>query len=134
MKLRDLLARAKRQLNPFSSDSPFQFTAASISFWFGLWLLLPASSFAATPAWNIIAKLMPENVLGIIILSLGLCQFVTMLLLYNRAARVLAFLSVFLWSAISYSFWLSSPASTGSVIYPHVVLVNAVIFVRLSAK
>lgn len=134
MTFRDLLTRAKRQLNPFETDTPLQFIAASIAAWFGLWLLLPNNTFGVTPAFEVLSRLIPENALGFGMLLMGVAQMFCTLSQQKLVTRLFALVAVFVWSLISYSIWISALPTTASVTYPHLVLLNAIIFVRQPNK
>ena len=115
-------------------DSPLQYTAASMAFWFGLWLLMPGESYQSGPAWRALIMLLPENHLGLIMVAIGMFQLFAVVRARRNIGAVSALVAIALWSTIVYSFWLSAPMSTATPIYSHIVGINAIIFLRLAAK
>lgn len=105
-----------------------------MAFFVGLWLLLPGNTFAAGAAYELLERLVHEELLGAVLFVIGILQFAGVTKPWKQVARWSSLAAVFIWSLITYSFWVSNLMSLGSVIYPHIVVLNAVIFIRLSER
>ena len=119
-------------LTYFHTDM-LELSLALIAFAWGAFLLLPLDSYAATPAFRVMRRL-PEELLGLGMALLGLAHLFAVLRGSVRARRWLAFVTAGVWTIISITFLLSSPASTAAITYPLLAFFSALIFLRLGVE
>lgn len=101
----------------------------------GIQLLQPGDLFAISPAYDILAEIMPENVWGFACFLVGGSRLVALLIngtfadtAYSRYSphvrAAMAVLSAFFWLNIAISVAVGRPGGTGMAIYPVLLLLD----------
>ncbi len=91
---------------------PVEFLLASISLFWGLWILNPAQDSFLPPTYTLAARIMPEWVVGLIFAVHGLGQMFALYLDGWRWRVRMTTLGYTLWFTIFVVVVLSNPAST----------------------
>ena len=87
------------------------------SLW-GAWLLVPCwETFAASPTFAVMTKIMPEETWGLGFFILGICLLIVDRYKQIKVEIVFSFLITFLWGLVTVTFILSNLTSTGVPLY-----------------
>ena len=83
----------------------------------GAWLLLPATTFTVAPVYDLMAKLGPEWLWGLVVLLGGLMQLSGVLFQWLRLRWTAAFCAVMSWGMIAAIMASATPLNTATPIY-----------------
>lgn len=99
---------------------------------FGLVLLSPANTFAASPAYAMMARVAPEEAWGLVSLFVGLIRIAALLVngtfprfRWSPHIRFVAsMLSCFVWFQVAFGLELSGSVTTGLAVYRYLVVLE----------
>ena len=100
----------------------------------GLWVVLPWDTFRASPAWRIVAEVLPEALAGWLWLAVGTLSLVAFLRDWRRIRAGCAVVRCGPWTLIAVGLILAAPTSTGAVVYPMFALGSAWTFLTVMAE
>ena len=115
-------------------DYDFEFSelfGGAVAFLWGFWLLLPWSTFAASPSFAAMSELAPEWAWGLFICSLGTTQLVGLIANRWQWRRRSTLSMCLVWVFVSVMFMIANFPSTSSVVYPLIFLSQLWAYLRM---
>lgn len=108
-------------------------TGVSLFLW-GLWLAIPYwDTFKTTPTFLALQQLpIPEDIQGLIIMTVGLTVLVALLIEYNTLRIRATFAAMLIWLFLSAMFIGANVRSTATITYPILALSAAWAYLRLT--
>lgn len=105
-----------------ANSSPLETAVAIQSILWGIVLLMPQQTYTSSTVYVILSKVASENVLGIVMLAIGILQLIIVHISKQDQRRTIVVVSLLVWSFVDATFWLSGSSSTGAAAHLVTVL------------
>ena len=112
---------------------PTELGSSFLKLFLGLLLIVPVSTFSATPVYGLL-NLMPEWLWALVLIVIGLIHLIALRSGHRQRRRMSAAIGFVIWSCFSLSFLIGNPTNTGWIVYLTAASGQAWCYVRLSAK
>jgi hypothetical protein len=109
-----------------------EYLLASISAWWGIWLLMPWQSFASTPTFAFAHRVAPEWAWGTVVTTGGMLLFTGLLMVSRPIRRAALMLLSLTWLSVWVALTVGNWQSTATIIYVHMAVMCAFAYLRLS--
>lgn len=124
-------ARRARALLRYTDPALTQLACAAITAAWGLFLILPITSWGHSIIYRPLLRIMPEGAWGALFLLTGAAHLAATLTEHARWRRRFSYIGVIQWSVITVLFFVGQPAATATVMYGAAALAHAWVFVRV---
>lgn len=99
----------------------------------GVWLLLPFSTFHSVSTFAVLAKIGPEWVWGTLAVAIGAIQ-ILLIMVSRKLERTAALLQFYFWAFIAITIGLSNWHGSGLIIYSWLAVMNGLAWVNRSVR
>lgn len=100
----------------------------------GFWVLSPWwSAYTVDPAFSILARLIPEWVVGMVFVTIGTVQLIALVSDFRHARKHGAFVAAFLWLSLTSLLCMANYQAPAWVLYGCLALTEAWAFLRIVA-
>jgi uncharacterized membrane protein YidH (DUF202 family) len=122
-----------KELLTDTDTEPTELFLGLISFTMGIWLLNPlVNTFDTTNSWQVISRILSEEMLGLIFIVIGLMQCYYSFNNYYKQRIMVSILTAGIWTLITMAFILYNITSIGIALFTILVIGNLWIFYRLA--